>query len=147
MLLTILFILFLIVGIVCIIIHRIRGNYYDEDLLDLIGIISILIGSIGIICCILVIILNNNSFSKSKAKIWYEETVESLTADYDYINTIQDDKARSVAVVEYNAKVKGFKTEITTNQISLDNLWINWMNCYAFKDMDANAVKYIKSGD
>ena len=147
MLLTILFVLFLIAGIVCIIIHRIRGGYYEEDTLDLIGIINILIGSIGIICCVLIIILNNNSLSKSKAKIWYEETVESLTADYDYINTIQDDKARSVAAVEYNSKVKGFKTEIITNQISLDNLWLNWMKCYAFKDMDANAVKYIKSGD
>ena len=142
MILTILSLTCLIAGIVILIIYHILDFY--EEWLSLIGLIFLLSGSLLTIIFTTVIIANNSSVQRTKTKLWYQETVESLTIDYTYIQTLQDDKAKSVAVVNYNTKVKEFKIEILTRQECLNNPWISWLNCYEYQNMDVNTVNYIK---
>jgi len=96
---------------------------------------AIIIGTFGIVH-------NSGPYVDTKM-IEYEETVNELKASRKLIDSITDDYARAVAVVEYNKSVSEFKSNILIVQRRLDNLMINWTQSIAYKYMDANAVDYI----
>ncbi len=142
LLLTLLF----IICVVLLVIYAKVYNYYS-DLWEVIGFLSIVIGSVLLIALFITsiaCIVNNTNYTKRKVRIEYNETVESLNNTKEYVETITDDYARSIAVTEYNNEVKAFKSDIMKEKNRLNNGWINWFTCSEYKKLDTDAIEYIK---
>lgn len=142
MILTLMALAVLAASIILLIIYKVKDLW--NDLLSTIiiclmvigGLLTVIFGGIGLV--------ENSSPINDQLIISYNEEVESLTADYNYISTIQDDNARSIAVVEYNNHVREFKSAIIKGKYLANNVWISWLNPHAYNDMDENIVDYIK---
>ncbi len=141
MILTIISICILLLGVVFAVLYQ-RDKW--NDLLFGLQLFGLLIGIVFTAICVGMIATINSSTSHDNLKIAYEESITDIQNDYNYIQDLADDKAKSVAIINYNNKVKEFKTEIKQNKLLLDNPWINWFNNYAYRDMDENIVDYIK---
>ena len=141
MILTIISICILLLGVVFAVLYQ-RDKW--NDLLFGLQLFSLVFGTLFTVLCGIMILSVNNSTSHNNLKIAYEESITDIQNDYNYIQELVDDKAKSVAIINYNNKVKEFKTEIKQNKVLVDNPWFNWFNNYAYKDMDENIVDYIK---
>lgn len=108
------------------------------------GIALCIITGLGIIICGSMVIIYNFPSIKQQVRNDLEQKIEEIQSDYNYIQLITDDRAKSVAVVEYNKQVKEFKSLLLTEQYILDNIWINWYTCSEYGNYDVNAVVYIK---
>ena len=103
------------------------------------GCLLITLFVISILCMVA-----NSNYTKRQVRIEYSETVESLNNTKEYIETITDDYARSIAVTEYNHEVRLFKSYLKTEKNRLNNQWINWFTCSEYKKLDIDVVDYIK---
>ncbi|MBP3799972.1 MAG: hypothetical protein ILA19_03210 [Bacilli bacterium] len=110
----------------------------------IVGAVFTIIGGIAVIICSTMAIIEHIPSVRHQIKNGIEQQIEEIQSDYNYIQTITDDKARSVAVVEYNKQVRDFKTTLLAEQYALDNLWINWYSCPEFGNYDVDVVVYIK---
>ena len=148
MLFAILSLILLIVGIVFLVINwKCFSNQYpydDQPFLFIGGLIGCIIGGILTLICLISMPIINGPFNANQIKAQYETIVEELKSDYTYIQNISDDYARSVAAVQYNERVKTFKADIKSKQITLNNIWFNWFECYEYSSFDPNIVDYIK---
>lgn len=121
----------------------IYGYFQNDDLNFIFGIGSAISGIILLVIAI-TLIAPNTTIGKQMHEIWYQQKVEELQSTYDTLITYQDNEIARVSITEYNEEVKEFKVDILTNQQCLNNLWINWFICPAYKNFDANIVSYIK---
>ena len=148
MLFAILSLVLLVVGIVFLVINcKCFARYYpydDQPFLFVAGIIGCIIGGILTVICLISIPSINCPYNAKQVRVKYETIVEELKSDYTYIQNISDDYARSVAAVQYNERVKTFKADIKSKQITLNNIWVNWLECYEYSSFDPNIVDYIK---
>lgn len=148
MLFAILSLVLLVVGIVFLVINwKCFARLYpydDQPFLFVGGIIGCIIGGILTVICLISIPAINCPYNEAQVRTKYETIVEELKSDYTYIQNISDDYARSVAAVQYNERVKTFKTDIKSKQIILNNIWFNWFECYEYSKFDPNIVDYIK---
>ncbi len=120
---------------------------YDLDIWEITATISAVIGFCCIVCLFVTsifCIVANSNYTKRKVRIEYSETVESLNITRQYIKTITEDYARSMAVTEYNHEVKVFKSDLKNHKNRLNNKWINWFICSEYKKLDIDAIDYIK---
>ncbi len=108
------------------------------------GTILCIVTGLGIIICGSMAMIYNFPSIKQQVRNDLEQKIEEIQSDYNYIQLITDDRAKSVAVVEYNKQVKEFKSLLLTEQYILDNIWINWYTCSEYGNYDVNAVVYIK---
>jgi len=60
------------------------------------------------------------------------------------IITIISSSITRVEAVEYNEKVKDYKTDIAKSKHRLDNPWINWFVCPVYNEFTGEEVRYIK---
>ena len=103
-----------------------------------------LAGCILLVICGVICFGINCEMTTNDYLISYEEQVEELKASRDYILKISDDHVKTIAATEYNSKVSEFKTNIRRHKMYLANPWINWFIPRAYKEMDANAVDYLR---
>jgi len=145
MLLFILFAVVLLVGIGLLILkEKIDWDSIPYYISFIAGGILSFIAVLGIIICSTVAITSNVPSVKNKARIYLDQKIEAIQSDYNYIQTITDDKAKSIAVVEYNKEVKEFKTELKSEQYYLNSIWFNWYTCPAYNEYSVEVVVYIK---
>lgn len=146
MLLFILFVVVLLVGIGLLILKETKFEWdsIPYNISFIVGAIFSAIAGLGVIICSIAAIVSNFPSLKNKVKINLDQKIEELQSDYNYIQTITDDKARNIAVVEYNKEVKEFKTELKSKQYYLNNIWYNWYTCPVYNDYDVEVVVYIK---
>ncbi len=140
MILTLISIGLIIIGIIGVIIYN-KTSY--EDLGIGMGIFGFIIGVSGMITCCITILCNNNKIKRQSVKVKLDNKIAEIQATRQLITTIQDDYARSVAITEYNHKVKEYKTEIESIKVYSESLWLNWFYCKEYKNYDSNAVEYI----
>jgi len=141
MILMIIFIVMLVVGIIgCICYSRFE---MDSELHLGANLMLGGLGILGLIVGVIVIIMNNNSFSRSQARLVYEQNVAEFNATRNVIENIQDDYARSVAIQQYNTNVKEFKEDIITLQHYVNNPWISWFCNQEYKSFNVDVVSYI----
>lgn len=147
MLLFIIGAMFVVAAIVFLVIWCVdRYNNGSWNANDVNASISAICGVIGFIFLLIVgtgALITNTPMAHESARIKYNARVEELTNTREAISHIADDYARSVSITQYNSLVREFKEEIHMVQIRLNNPWINWLNNYAYKDFDANAIDYI----
>lgn len=120
---------------------------YCDDIWEIIQFISAVIGGVllvGLFITSIVCIVANSNYTKRKVRIEYNETVESLNNTKEYIETITDDYARSIAVTEYNHEVRLFKSDLKKEKNILNNQWINWFVCSEYKKLNIDVVEYIR---
>lgn len=148
MLFAILSLVLLIVGIVFLVINwKCFVRYYpydDQPFLFVAGLIGCIFGGLLTLICLISMPIINGPHNATQIRVGYETIVEELKSDYNYIQNISDDYARSVAAVQYNQRVKTFKADIKSKQINLNNIWINWFECYEYSKFDPDIVDYIK---
>ena len=146
MLLFILFVVVLLVGIGLLILKETKFEW-DSILYNIsfiLGAVFSAIAGLGVIICSVAAIVTNFPSLKNKVKIDLDQRIEEIQSDYNYIQSITDDKARSVADVEYNKEVNQFKTQLQSEQYYLNNIWLNWYTCPVYNDYDVEIVVYIK---
>lgn len=141
MVLTIIAISILVLGIILLIVGKVRDYYSDGHLFGSIS-LSVL-GAAGLLIAILFAAVANNPTKYEMVKNWYGESVTSFKATQTMIGSIKDDYARSVAIRDYNDDVKTFKIKILEEQEGLKNPFINWFYCAQYATLDPNVVDYI----
>ena len=143
MLLTIMSIIITIIGILLIVLMV--KKEWDDNLLAFIGVVLLeLAGAIFLLGCVIFILCRNNNVTHKTLKTTYEERVVELSNTREYISTITDDYARSVAVTQYNDKVRKYRTEIITYKDKANNIWISWLYNSEYKHLDEDVFQYIK---
>lgn len=140
MILTLISIVLIIIGIIGVIIH---DNTNHETLGFTMGLFGLAVGSLGAIICSVMILTNNTKIKRQSVKVELDNKIAEIQATKQLITTIQDDYARSVAITEYNNKVKEYKTQIESIKVYSESLWLNWFWCSEYKNYDSNAVEYI----
>lgn len=148
MLFAILSLILFVIGVVFTIINwkcfARQYPYDDQPFLFVTGIIGCIFGGLLTLICLIAMPIINCPYNATQVRLGYETIVEELKSDYNYIQNISDDYARSVAAVQYNQRVKTFKADIKSKQITLNNIWVNWFECYEYSSFDPNIVDYIK---
>jgi len=144
-----LFIMFIVVLLLGIGLLFLKEKVCDWDSIAynisfVLGAVLIILTGVGIVIGGGVAMCLNFPTTKQEVKNDLEQKIEEIQSDYNYIQTITDDKAKSVAVVEYNKQVKEFKTLVLSKQYILNNIWINWYTCSEYGNYDTNVVIYIK---
>lgn len=143
MLLTLMSIIITITGISLTILMVKKG--WDDNLLAIIGAAILdIIGVISLLVCLVTILCTNTNVTHKTLKTKYEERVVELSNTREYISTITDDYARSVAVTQYNDKVRKYRTEIITYKSKANNVWISWLYNSEYKHLDGDVFQYIK---
>lgn len=135
-----------IICVVLLIVYFKVDHYYSE-FWEVTGTLSIVIGGLLLVALFItstLCIVANSNYTKRKVRIKYSETVESLNNTKQYIETITDDYARSIAVTEYNHEVRAFKFDLKKEKNRLDNNWLNWFTCSEYEKLDIDVVDYIK---
>lgn len=143
------FIMFIVALLLAIGLLFLKEKVFDWDSIpynisSILGIFLCIATGLGIFICGTLAIVSNFPTTKQQVKNDLEQKIEEIQSDYDYIQLITDDRAKSVAVVEYNKQVKEFKTLVLSEQYLLDNIWVNWYTCSEYGNYDANVVVYIK---
>lgn len=110
----------------------------------ILGIFLCIATGLGLCICGTMAVMYNFPTIKQQVKTDLEQKIEEIQSDYNYIQLINDDKAKSISVVEYNKQVKEFKSLLLTQQYILDSVWINWYTCPEYGNYDVNVVVYIK---
>lgn len=136
MIIIILFGVLLLVSILFIFISKI--NYWDDK--EFIGWAGTALFGLALFICGLISLLNNASSQCYKAKAWYEQQVTQLNNTYETLTT---HAYNPIAIQQYNSEVAEFKGKIIAAQLSLNNPWISWFECKEYKNMSAEAVKYV----
>ena len=145
MLLFIIFIVVLLLGIGLLFLkEKFDWDSIAYNISFVLGVVLCIATGLGILVCGSMAIVLNCSISKQKVKNYLDQKIEEIQSDYNYIQSITDDRAKSVAVVEYNKQVKEFKTLLLSEQYVLNSVWINWYTCSEYGNYDANVVVYIK---
>lgn len=138
---TIISLAVLVVGIVCAIVWY----YTGDDTWGIGAVPSGLVGGIFSILCISLVLSVNTPFNKRRTKIELDNRIAEIEADKQLILTLKDDYARSVAITNYNNKVKEFKVEVEKAQYDLNNPFVNWFTCPVYNEYDSSMVDYIIS--
>ena len=137
MILIIIFGVLVVAGIICTIIYC-----REDDMIACVAaIFGDIIGGLGLLVLGIVGIVQNNPVMRMKARQQYEQSVLELNTTYEQLMTYADEST-SVAVVQYNERVREFKTEIIVIKKKLQNPWINLLECCEYANFDENAVKY-----
>lgn len=140
MLLTILFGIILIVGIIFVILY----NTIDNSELNFgVGLLATLLGGVGLFTTVLLIICVNSTPARLSTRAKLTNTVVELSTTYNIL--IEKDRTLDVytAIDSYNSKVSEYKTEVTIHQEYLKNPWINWFVCAEYNNFNVDAVSYI----
>ena len=140
MIIMIILILLTLVPLVGIILSLIK-NYGDAH--NMCNIIMLSVFGISLLVCGPVCLIFNSSARCNYVRIWHEQEIQELESTRQIIETIQDDYARSVAITQYNTRVKEYKEEILVKQHYLNNPWISWFNCREYNNFSADEVSYI----
>lgn len=146
MLLFIMFVVVLLIGIGLLIL---KEKVFDWDSIFystsfVVGAVFCIIAGLGLVICSTIAISENLPIVRQQVINGLNQKVEEIQSDYNYIQTITDDRAKSIAVVEYNKKVREFKTKVLTEQYVLNNIWINWYTSPEYGNYDVDIVVYIK---
>ena len=140
MILTLISVGLIIIGIIGVII---QNETTHEDLGGVMAVIGLLLGIAGTIACCITILCNNTRIKRQSVKVELDNKIAEIQATKQLIITIQDDYARSVAITEYNNKVKEYKTQIDSIKVYSESLWLNWFWCKEYKNYNSNDVEYI----
>ena len=146
MMIFIIGVVFVLVAIASLVVFKFKNNqdkYGDHDGWLFGFWANMLVGVCTLICVGVCALVFNSPRAHKEARIQYNIRVEELINTRCAVLQIRDDYSRSVAINEYNTKVREFKEDILTTQVRLDNIWINWFNNYEYKNFDANIVSYI----
>jgi len=86
----------------------------------------------------------NNSLTKDTITIELNERIESINNSKKSLENKIESKTYTVLEInDYNNSVREYKTEVAQAQKRLDNIWINWMTCSAYRNFDVDAVSYL----
>lgn len=146
MILTIIFLSIFAISLITFVVCKVIDNcttIWVDDLFEMITLCVLLVAGIGSLATGGIAALSNTSYNALIHTTHYEESVRELNTTYNYLISAPEGAAKYTAVQQYNSEVKEFKQDIIQEQKRLENPWVSWFHCYAFNNMDANAVQYI----
>jgi len=122
----------------------ILGHRFDWDVVFGLGILAFLVSFICLIVGIPWAIIGNSHFIAMRTTIELQERIESINSSRKALeNKIESNTYTVLEINTYNNEVREYKTEVTSNQLVLNNPWINVFVCYVYNEFDANAVEYL----
>lgn len=148
MIITILFVIIAVIGLVLFIIGKKKadndGWWNDSgDRLLIGGSITGLIALVGALTCVILVAIVNSPNSHYAARIHHDELVTEMAINKEMIENITDDHARSVAIKDYNAKVRAYKADVLETQHYLKSPWVNWFFNAEYASFSVDDISYI----
>lgn len=80
--------------------------------------------------------------SQQETRIQLQETISELNSTRIYAEQ-ELAKGNIVVVNQYNTNVRNFRTEISTEQLLLNNPWVNWFHSPVYNEVNLDDIQYI----
>lgn len=104
-----------------------------------------IIGFLGL-CSVLFggLLSKNTTLEQTKLSIELTERIESINSSKKSLEKkIESSTYTILEINDYNNSVREYKTEVAKAHVTLNNPWINWFECCAYKNFDVDAVSYL----
>lgn len=103
-----------------------------------------ILGFIGLCCAGFGGLSKNTTLAQTKLSIELTERVESINSSKKSLEKkIESSTYTVLEINDYNNSVRDYKTEVAKAHVTLNNPWINWFECCAYKNFDVDAVSYL----